>query len=396
MGQRGVASGTPSIAEPFPSNLPALTSVRFFLALGVVLFHYQLQWPWDSSGATGLLDKARLGVDAFFILSGFVLTHAYREALEGGRLNYGRFLAARFARIYPAHLAVLAFVGAMVAGASLVGATFDRRLYNPLGLLMNLFLVHAWLPKTVHAEWNGPSWSLSAEWFAYLAFPAFAWLGLKLRDRPGVLLCLAAAVFVGLDLFYQAVFGKLVVHAEASMGILRIIPEFLYGIALYRLGQRIQLERTVAVAAAWGSALALLAAMHLKADDRLVVVMAGPLMLALALLSKAAATGPLANPILLLGGEASYALYLLHMPALIAWKGVVSALSGRDSHYVLAWWEVGVLLPLSLAAAVALHVLFEGPARTWIRRQADRIWPDPAAKAKMSPGSHAGVRRDAR
>ncbi len=371
----------------FPSDLPALTSIRFFLALGVVIFHYQLQWPWDSIADTGLLDRMRLGVDAFFILSGFVLTHAYRVALENGRLNYGRFLVARFARVYPAHIAVLAFVCIMVGGASLVGADFDRTFYNPLGLITTLLLVHAWFPEVIKAEWNGPSWSLSAEWFAYLAFPVFAWLGLKLRDRPGVLLILTGVVFLGLDLLYQAVFGKVVVHAEANMGILRIIPEFLYGVALYRLGQRVELRRSLAVAAAWALALLLLTLMHLNADDRLVVVMVGPLILALGLLSKSAATGLLGSRALLLGGEASYALYLVHMPVLIAWKGFASALSGRDSHYVLAWWEVGVLLLITLAAAVALHLLFERPARTWIRRQADRIWPDPAAKAKMSPGS---------
>lgn len=378
--------GRPAPA-PFPSDLPALTSVRFFLALGVVVFHYQLQWPWDSTASTGLLDRMRLGVDAFFILSGFVLTHAYRLALDTGRLSYGRFLVARFARVYPAHIAVLVFVVLMVAGASLVGADFDRTFYNPLGLVTTLLLVHAWFPEVIKAEWNGPSWSLSAEWFAYLAFPVFAWLGLKLRDRPGVMLGIAGAVFLALDLLYQALFGKVVVHAEANMGILRIIPEFLYGVALYRLGQRIELQRALAVAAAWASAFLLLTLMHLRADDRLVVVMAGPLILALGLLSKPAAIGLLGTRALLLGGEASYALYLVHMPVLIAWKGIVSALSGRDSHYVLAWWEVGVLLPLTLAAAVALHLLFEGPARSWIRRQADRIWPDPSAKAKMSPGS---------
>ena len=58
-----------------------------------------------------------------------------------------------------------------------------------------------------------------------------------------------------------------------------------------------------------------------------------------------------------------------------------------DSHYTLAWWEVASLLAFSIPAAVALHVLFEGPARTWIRRQADRLWPRPEVRAQMSPGS---------
>lgn len=371
----------------FPSLLPGLTSVRFLLALGVVLFHYHLQWPWNPDPSTGLFERARLGVDVFFILSGFVLTHAYREALAAGKLNYGRFLVARFARVYPAHFAVLAFVIVMVFGASLLGAEFDRTFYNPLGLITTLLLVHAWFPEVIKAEWNGPSWSLSAEWFAYLAFPAFAWLGVKLQDRPGVLLAIAGAVFLALDFLYQAVFGKVVVHAEANMGILRIIPEFLYGIALYRLGERIVLRRRAAVTFAWIAGVALFALMHLKADDRVIVVMAGPLILSLALLSKAGSVGPLASRPLMLGGEASYALYLVHMPILIAWKGVASVLSGKGSDYVLAWWEVGALLPLSIAAAVALHILVEGPARTWIRHLADRAWPQVEAKANMPPGT---------
>ena len=371
----------------FPANLPTLTSVRFFLALGVVLFHYQLQWPWDTLSATGLLERARLGVDAFFILSGFVLTHAYREALDASQLEYRRFLAARFARIYPAHLAVLVFVGVMVAGASLAGASFDRSFYNLPGLVTTLLLVHAWFPEVIKAEWNGPSWSLSAEWFAYLAFPAFAWLGLKLRDRPSVLLALAGAVFIALDLLYQTLFGRTVVHAEANLGVLRIIPEFLYGIALYRLGERIAIGRGAAVIAAGTTAAVLLALMHFRADDRLIVVMAGGLVLSLALLSKSAAEGPVGGKALLLGGEASYALYLVHMPMLIAWKGVFSAVSGRDSSYMLAPWEVGALLAVTLAAAVALHLLFEGPARNWIRRRADRLWPRRQTSAQMAPGS---------
>ena len=139
-------------ASPFPDKLPALTSVRFLLAIGVVLFHYQLQWPWDAMAHTGLLDRARLGVDVFFILSGFVLTHAYRQALEAGRLHYGRFLVARFARIYPAHLAVLFFVLLMVGSARVLGAEFDADLYNPMGLLTTILLIHAWLPEVVTAE----------------------------------------------------------------------------------------------------------------------------------------------------------------------------------------------------------------------------------------------------
>lgn len=376
-----------SPGAPFPQALPALTSVRFILALGVVLFHYQLQWSWDVAAHTGLLERARLGVDVFFILSGFVLTHAYRDALAQGRMHYGRFLVARLARIYPAHVAVLAFVGVMVGAAYAMGEQFDARLYNPLGLLATLFLVHAWFPGGFVAEWNGPSWSLSAEWFAYLAFPLYGWLGLRLRSRPGLLLALAAILFVALDCVYQWAFGEILPHAEHRMGILRILPEFLYGVALYRLGERLAPSRRLAGVAALATAAIVVVLMHLQADDRWIVVAAGPLLLALALLTKAGADAQVSRPWMLVGGEASYALYLVHMPVLIGWKGVVSALTARPSAYILAPWEVAILLPLTLAVALAIHYLIEAPSRDRIRRLADRIWPAPAAKAAAPPGS---------
>jgi peptidoglycan/LPS O-acetylase OafA/YrhL len=359
----------------FAEKLPALTSVRFVLALGVVLFHYQLQWSWDLTALTGILERARLGVDVFFILSGFVLTHAYRREMEAGSLHYPRFLMARLARIYPAHLAVLAFVLMMVGAARLMGADFDRSFYNPAGLATTVLLVHAWAPAWIVAEWNGPSWSLSAEWFAYLAFPLFAWLGLKLRERPGALLALSLAAFLGLDALYFAVFGDTVVHAEANLGVLRIIPEFLYGIGLYRLGQKLTPTRRQAIGAALAAGVLLLALMHLQADDRLIVAAAGPLVLGLALLSKAGVDGALARPWMIAAGEASYALYLVHMPALIAWKGAVSALGDRPSSYDLGRWEVGGLLAVTIAAAFALHYVVERPARAWIRDWSQARWP---------------------
>jgi len=153
------------------------------------------------------------------------------------------------------------------------------------------------------------------------------------------------------------------------------------------LGVRLLLGRRAAVLFAWTAAILLVALMDLKADDRWVVAAAGPLVLALAMLSKVQAEGVLKARWPRLGGEASYALYLVHMPILIAWKGVWSAAQGRDSQYVLGWWEVAALLALSLLAAIALHLLFEGPARAWIRRRADRLWPAPEARAQMRPGS---------
>lgn len=185
-GETGEAEGGTGSTSPFPSDLPGLTSVRFALALGVVLFHYHLASPYRGMDLTGLFERARLGVDAFFILSGFILIHAYDRELIERRFSYRRFLVARAARIFPLHLAVLAFMGALVAGATLVGADFNRSGYTPTGLLKSGLLVQSWgvAPFPTKWSWNGPSWSLSAEWFAYLCFPGFAFLAHRWRRRP--------------------------------------------------------------------------------------------------------------------------------------------------------------------------------------------------------------------
>jgi len=355
-------------ASTFPPALPALTSVRALLALGVVLFHYHFMWPLDDMAYTGLISRSRLAVDVFFMLSGFVLTHAYSRDLETRSFHYGDFLAARIARIFPLHMTILVGVIAIVLIARLIGTPFDARNYNGPGLAATALLVHAWFPPGLMAEWNGPSWSLSAEWFAYLLFPAYGWIGIKLRSRPLLLLMLACAAFAGFDAVYRAAFGVPLAHAEANLGILRIAPEFLAGVGLYRLGERLSLTPRRATMLTAAAALLMLTLMHLMADERAIIAAAALLVLGLALLSKAGADEGLAKPWMLLAGEASFSLYLVHFPALIIWKGVMEALTGRSSAYIMAWWEFAVLLPTTMAAALVLHLAVEVPARRWLRR----------------------------
>lgn len=352
------------IRVPFPDVLDPLTGVRFFLALGVVLFHYQLQWTLPDE-AVGLLDRARLGVDVFFILSGFILTHVY---LQGdGFPDYRRFLAARFARIYPAHLFILLGMLGLVLLAPLFGVGLEPGRFNPADFAGTLLLVQAWFPRETMVLWNGPAWSLSAEWFAYLAFPAYAALALRLRARPWVIIALAAILFVALDAFYRAQFGRVLPRAEDSMGILRIVPEFLYGIGLYYLGQRWTPSPRVSVMGALATTAALLTLMQLGADDRIIVAAAGPFVLSLALLAKARVRTCLSHPVALFAGEASFALYLVHIPILMVWRNAAQAFFGWPGDYRMGMAELAAMLVLTLAAAAAIHVFVERPGRRLLR-----------------------------
>lgn len=370
---------------PFPDVLNPLTGVRFFLALGVVLFHYQLQWTLPGDG--GLLNRARLGVDIFFILSGFILTHVY---LQGdARLDYRRFLAARFARIYPAHLFILLAMLGLVLAAPLFGVGLEPGRFTSADFAQTLLLVQAWFPRETLALWNGPAWSLSAEWFAYLAFPAYAALALRLRTRPWVIILLAAISFVVLDAIYRAQFGRVLPRAEDSMGILRIVPEFLYGIGLYYLGQRWTPSPRVSVLGALATTAALLSLMQLGVDDRVIVAAAGPFILSLALLEKARVRTFLSHPVVLFAGEASFALYLVHIPILMVWRNAAQTLAGWPGDYRMGVGELTAMLVLTLAAAAAIHVSVEQPGRRWLRERTAPQGTDPV-EAKRSVHSDQG------
>src|ERR1700744_4959496 len=88
-----------------PQDIPALTGLRGVAALWVVLFHMELETPIP------IIEKGYLGVDIFFILSGFILMHVYADRKE---FNYNEFVRARLARIYPLHMLSLVVLGIIV------------------------------------------------------------------------------------------------------------------------------------------------------------------------------------------------------------------------------------------------------------------------------------------
>ena len=86
-----------------PADLRALTSLRFFAAAWVVMYTF---WPDLGVGLVPVaVTKGYLGVETFFVLSGFILSHVYLQAAGEKQFRYGGFLWARIARVYPLHRA---------------------------------------------------------------------------------------------------------------------------------------------------------------------------------------------------------------------------------------------------------------------------------------------------
>ncbi|HEY0052635.1 MAG TPA: acyltransferase [Caulobacteraceae bacterium] len=360
--------------EPAPENLKPLTSMRFIAAMWVVLFHY---WPrLDVDFVPGLVTKGYLGVELFFVLSGFILCHVYLRAAGEGGFRYGSFLWARLARVYPLHLATLAGVGLLALGAVAAGFSIDGNILSWASLPANLAMVHAW-GLAPEAAWNHPSWSISAEWFAYLLFPAFAFVTWRLRDRPLVALTLALALLTGLYAAFERIAGFSLTQATIAWGALRIVPCFAYGCAAYLMWRKGGISRPALIAGL--ATAAIVAAAWLQAWDGLIVALFGVLIVALGGLS--GRRGALNSRAGVWLGEVSYAVYMVCVP----WKLLAVNAAGRltGSEQLPLWLWLLIVLAVVPIAGLAHH-LVERPARDAMRafERRRRLARDGATQAR--------------
>ena len=341
-----------------PANLKPLTSLRFFAAFWVVLFHY---WPNLAAAATpALVAKGYLGVELFFVLSGFILCHVYLAGFEDGRFRYADFLWARLARIYPMHLATLIGMGLMAGLAIAAGLPVDHNILSLVALPANLALVQAWGVTTV-AGWNHPSWSISAEWFAYLTFPIFALVAMRLRNKPGLAILGAVALMCGLYAWFPRFAGFPLTRATIAWGALRIVPCFALGSALFLAWRtHVANRRTALVGAAFFGALAILCAL-IEAPDAFTVLAFGGLIISLAQVSRAGSRLG-SSGLLVYLGEISYSIYMICIPWQVVFVNVaVKILHLQSKQLPLSIWLIYLAALVPLAAAT--HHLIERPGR---------------------------------
>lgn len=343
-----------------PEDLRPLTSLRFVAAMWVALFSF---WPHlDTTLQPLLVAKGYLGVELFFVLSGFIISHVYLERFGQRQFSYRDFIRARFARIYPLHLATLLAVMALGLAASAAGIAMTHNIMDWQSLLPNLLMIHAW-GFTNAAAWNHPSWSISAEWFAYLTFPAYAFAAWKLRDRPLLAIVLAALLLVALQTLFPLLTGFPLTQATFHWGALRIVPCFAYGCALY-LAYRKGPLRYPRASGLLGLAMLVFFAGFIGSDT-LTILSAGSLIIALASLSHCNIT-ILSSRTSVWLGEISFAVYMCCAPWLLVSTNLLGRLTGNtDKQFSLLLW-LGIIAGLIAVSALAHH-LIERPARTVLR-----------------------------
>jgi peptidoglycan/LPS O-acetylase OafA/YrhL len=345
------------------AKLLPFESLRGIAALSVAMFHFGSPSPLQQNG---FILHAYVMVDLFFVLSGYVIALNYADRITSASALW-EFQRRRFWRLYPLHFVTfLLFVvleGMRLAGALIESAEAPAALPGDdlPAVAANLTLTQAILLD--NTSFNIPSWSISVEFFAYLAF-GLAMLTGRARWRALAfvwLLCAGTMLFVAE--------GRLT-DTSAPFAIVRCIFSFGLGVAAWRLSRlhRMELPAWMAVASLLGS----IASVVYLAETRLEILL--PIGFAMTLVALAH-TSPDAVPSRLLSagplvylGTLSYGIYMIHYGVL---ELTVLALKGAaiDGLGALSPISASIVTIAALSATIALaHLAHHRIEKPFMRR----------------------------
>jgi peptidoglycan/LPS O-acetylase OafA/YrhL len=337
-----------------------LDAMRGAAALAVVIVH-------DPGFLSPLrMPSAYLAVDFFFLLSGFVIAHAYGSRLEAG-LTWRQFMRDRVIRLYPVYLlgVIIGFFSALVALA-LGGGTLS----SLHGVLVALATGLMFLPSPTMNEapglfpLNGPGWSLFFELIINgiyaLLLPWFTTRRLIVLVACMALLPIGAALWFGnLDLgsAWPSFVG----------GFARVSFSFFAGVLLHRLHRRGFSASRLALL--FPCLLTVLLAVDLTGPWRVLFDLGCVLLVfpALIIVSSRIEPGKRLVPACTWLGAVSFPIYALHFPLQELMRRVVR-FTGVDPSD-LAPWAGFVVVPVMMVACYMIVRMYDQPLqRHWRRR----------------------------
>ena len=375
-------------------QLLALTGIRFFLGFWVCLFHLFVSGGFLSlilaklpSAVAAVLGAGWWAVSLFFVLSGFVLSYNYSLLTDWSSQQTFRFLASRFARIYPAYCVGLLLTAPFI-GYSLFRNFSTMRLSRDLGVAaLNWTLLQAWIPGAA-LTWNPVGWSLSDEAFFYLCFPVVGvalWKMATIRGVAvaGLIICAAPIVFSSLaNTIAHKWFPSAFSISETGHSYLRLflmynplvnLPDFCVGILTGRIYYEIATNRRWLLGCGYWLYLPALAgemilivnfASIIGSYQALQVFLHAAVILGLALGGGTLCRILSTRPVVYLGNT-SYALYIIHLP-IGMWLNVSLRLPFMMKLSGFAFTVLWIVTVLVMSSVVFEFV--ESPANRFLRR----------------------------
>jgi peptidoglycan/LPS O-acetylase OafA/YrhL len=387
-------------------EIKALTGLRFVAAAWVVLFHFRpLLWeaaPGFSEALAPVLNCGAQGVDLFFILSGFVLTWNYLERMGPSWSTRAtlHFLWLRLARVWPVYLVTLHLAALWIIFTLNVGHVPSKNVdqLTAINYVRQVVLVQLWFqPFFDGSSWDGPAWSISAEWLAYFLFGLLVLVIFRItratRVRGLVWLAVAASLPPVLLLLASGQF-----YTPWSW-LPRIVMQFTAGALVAAAVSRLRPTERARRGAGYlsvllmGTTVGLLYVLdaHPVPDVRdsggLVDVLFVPLVMTLAI-GAGSLPALLSTRFMVYAGQVSFCLYMVHELVHTAWTWAAEQFQLALHGYAGKLVVVG-LLAIAVGAAVLLFHSVEEPARRWMRRMVDvrETATIPANSPPVEPGN---------
>lgn len=321
----------------------SLESIRGVAALCVALYHFPSFSPiYDNP----FIKNGYLMVDLFFVLSGFVISLNYGDKISTFS-EAAQFQLRRFWRLYPLHLFAL-FLFVMIEIAKLFGpqstvqGAFSKNDFT--SLFENLFLIHS-----ISAEkltFNFPSWSISAEFFAYGIFAIFCLIVRQFR---------LGFVIISFALLFVAAARLEAFDAVVGLPLLRCLVGFTAGMVVHLFWQKypsFRASRVLALPLLIGSVAIVCQIDELFAGVPVLVF--AMLVFSCASLSDDSYIGRVlaAKPLVWLG-TVSYSIYMLHA---FVWYVIIRVAQNLFATPYSSVPNVGVKLELSPLVGTGLTI----------------------------------------
>jgi peptidoglycan/LPS O-acetylase OafA/YrhL len=389
-------------------EIKALSGLRIIAALWVVLFHFrpllEQAAPGFRTALAPVLNCGAQGVDLFFILSGFVLTWNYLDRMGPSWSTRAtlRFLWLRLARVWPVYLVTLHLAAAWIIFTLNVGHEPSKIAdqLNAVSYVRQLLLVQLWFqPYFDGSSWDGPAWSISAEWLAYLLFGALVLVIFRIaratRARGLLWLAIAASLPPMLLLLASG-------HFYTPWSWLpRIVMQFTAGALVSAAVRKLQLSDRARRRAGYVSVLlgcAIVGILYLldahpltKILDSsgLVDVLFVPLVVTLAI---GIGTLPrlLSTRLMVYCGHISFSLYMVHELVHTVWNWTVAQFEISLGSDLVGKSVLVGLLAVAMGGAAMLYHFVEEPARIWMRRMVDD--GDSRADSRVKPPEESVVK----
>lgn len=358
-----------------------LDGLRGVAALAVAYSHFA-----NNGLLPKLLPRFYLAVDLFFVLSGFVIAHAYEQKLKASGYRRGWYVAARALRLGPMHvLGVVLGVGSLFAFDYIWGLApqvIDR--LEAGGQTLAFWpTVDLADPRHVNAyPANGPVWSLALELWVNLIYGFFV-VSLT-TGRLRWIVALAGLAVTGVAMWTGANASGGDVN-NVHLGVPRVVFGFFLGVLMYRAHAAGRLK--LPGLPAWLLGVLVIAALWVPTvkDNALngladagLSLFALPLIVALALNG-----GSGDDPPTRFLARLSYPIYVCHFPFVMPFKSLMLRYGHGEVYGALG-------LGLAILVAVVAERWYDAPLRTWAKRFLPRspsVAPEASALANLPPSA---------